>query len=267
MESGRYDNLIFVDSHSPGHPKEPAQVWTECSHGPSAVSPRAWSMTQGYKVLFEQCTVGCGRLAYTQWCAEVGPAYGNQYSGYHAGEISFMKFFFMYLFYAALMNRNGARSMSFSHETSAAEAHCYGAEIGAAIAAVLGSTGALNTTGASTACTGYRRRRHTAPDSGCAAPAAPTATACMPACRRQRGGSTRLFFQKDEAHSLYRCRHPATDEEGWHICDTGVACHYDAPPSSDGASEPPDTGWVVSPGGVGTAPAPSLTPIDARGEK
>ena len=285
MESGRYNNLIFVDSHSPGNPKEPAQVWTECSHGPTAVSSRAWSMTQGYKVLLEQSTAGCGRLAYTQWCAEVGPAYGNQYSGYHAGEISFMYLF--YAEYAAMMNRYGARSMSFSHETSAAtaaEAHCYGAGIGASIAAVLGSTGALNTTGASTTCTGYPDSCHARPPP----PPPPPPPGPLPPHRAgftvrgagradcngvyasvaaPKGWEHSAFYQKDETHSLYRYRHPSTGEEMWHICHTGVACYYDAPRSSDGASEPPDTGWVVSPGGVGMAPAPSLTPIDARGEK
>ena len=32
MASGVYDNLIFVDSHSPGNPEDPAQVWTECTY-------------------------------------------------------------------------------------------------------------------------------------------------------------------------------------------------------------------------------------------
>ena len=59
---------------------------------------------------------------------------GNRYSGYHADLISFM-----YLFYDAYpgtMNAPKSRSMSFSHETSAAtvaEAHCYGAGIGASL--------------------------------------------------------------------------------------------------------------------------------------
>ena len=41
-----YRELIFVDAHSPGNPTAPAQVWTECSHGPTAVSPHAWNLTQ-----------------------------------------------------------------------------------------------------------------------------------------------------------------------------------------------------------------------------
>jgi hypothetical protein len=42
MSSGRYDNLIFVDSHSPGNPEEPAQVWTECHTGPTAIAQHAY---------------------------------------------------------------------------------------------------------------------------------------------------------------------------------------------------------------------------------
>jgi len=118
MSSGLYDTLVFVDSHSPGNPKAPAQVWTECAKGPTAVSPHAWNLSQGYKVLLGKHAVACGRLAYKEWCAEVGPAYGNQYSGYHANEISFMYLF--YQGYKALMNDPRSRSMSFSHETSAA---------------------------------------------------------------------------------------------------------------------------------------------------
>ena len=87
MSSGVYDALVFIDSHSPGNPTNPAQVWTQCSHGPSAISAHAWNLTQGYKVAMLGHAKGCGRLRYENWCAEVGPAYGNKYSGYHAGEI------------------------------------------------------------------------------------------------------------------------------------------------------------------------------------
>jgi hypothetical protein len=106
----------------------------------------------------------CGRLQYTQTCAECGPAYGNKHSGYYPFQMSFMHIF--YNEYADLMNNPHSRSMSFSHETSAAttsEAHCYGAAIGASLAALLGNTGAVNTTGASTTCTGYPDSCHARP--------------------------------------------------------------------------------------------------------
>eukprot|EP00035_Acanthoeca_spectabilis_P018415 m.391261 g.391261 ORF g.391261 m.391261 type:complete len:144 (+) comp16759_c3_seq11:880-1311(+) len=88
MASGRYHTLIFVDAHSPGNPNAPAQVWTQCHSGPTAVSPHAWILTQGYKVLLQSLSESCGRLRYLGWCAEVGPAYGNSHSGYYAMETS-----------------------------------------------------------------------------------------------------------------------------------------------------------------------------------
>ena len=79
MRSGLYDALVFVDSHSPGNPTDPAQVWTECSHGPSAVSAHGWNVTQGYKAALLASAKSCGRLAYKNWpvhvsFASAGPA-------------------------------------------------------------------------------------------------------------------------------------------------------------------------------------------------
>eukprot|EP00746_Dinoflagellata_sp_MGD_P162662 gnl/MRDRNA2_/MRDRNA2_90309_c0_seq1.p1 gnl/MRDRNA2_/MRDRNA2_90309_c0~~gnl/MRDRNA2_/MRDRNA2_90309_c0_seq1.p1 ORF type:complete len:493 (+),score=60.93 gnl/MRDRNA2_/MRDRNA2_90309_c0_seq1:68-1546(+) len=138
MTSGRYSDLIFVDSHSPGNPEEPAQVWTECQDGPMGISHASWQRIQSYKWLLKTNSGACGRLSYKYWCAEVGPAYGNKNSGLHSNEISFM--YFYYLKYAALMNYPSGRSMSFSHETSAAtvaEAHCYAAAMCEAWVALL----------------------------------------------------------------------------------------------------------------------------------
>jgi hypothetical protein len=46
MGSGRYSDLVFIDSHSPGNQNEPAEVWTACGHGPSAIEKGAWNRTQ-----------------------------------------------------------------------------------------------------------------------------------------------------------------------------------------------------------------------------
>ena len=46
MDSGRYTDLVFVDSHSPGNQLEPAEVWTACGDGPSAIEAGAWNRTQ-----------------------------------------------------------------------------------------------------------------------------------------------------------------------------------------------------------------------------
>ena len=64
-------------------------------------------------------STNCGRLRYEQWCAECGPAYGNKFSGYHYDEMAFTYVFDAYR--ARMDARNDtSRSMSFSHETSAA---------------------------------------------------------------------------------------------------------------------------------------------------
>ena len=74
MSSGRYSDLIFVDSHSPGDAGEPAQIWHEClTGGPTAVSSGARGRLQHYKAALRQHSEGCGRLQYTGWCAEMGP--------------------------------------------------------------------------------------------------------------------------------------------------------------------------------------------------
>eukprot|EP00040_Diaphanoeca_grandis_P028144 m.161713 g.161713 ORF g.161713 m.161713 type:complete len:605 (-) comp31250_c1_seq1:196-2010(-) len=279
MASGMYNNLIFVDSHSPGNPAEPAQVWTECATGPTAVSPTAWNLTQAYKVFLGHHSESCGRLAYKQWCAEVGPAYGNKFSGYHANEISFMYLF--YQEYATLMNAPHSRSMSYSHETSGAtatEAHCYGAAIGASLAELIQTTGALNTTGASTTCTGYPSTCFDRPPPSPPSPPPPvphhSGYNVTGAGKKDCNGvyinipapphwEHSAFYQKDATHSLYRYRDPDTGAEIWHICHTGVTCYYDAPPSSNGADEPPSIGWVVAPNSVGLLPAPTLTAFDS----
>lgn len=74
MSSGRYSDLIFVDSHSPGDAEEPAQIWHEClTGGPTAVSSGARGRLQHYKAALRQHSADCGRLHYTGWCAEMGP--------------------------------------------------------------------------------------------------------------------------------------------------------------------------------------------------
>lgn len=91
MDSGRYNDLIFIDSHSPGNQNEAAQVWTACGHGPSAIEKGAWNRTQVYKYDLAAHSAACGRLAYNVTdCAEVGPAYGNVHSGFHWMDISFI---------------------------------------------------------------------------------------------------------------------------------------------------------------------------------
>lgn len=91
MESGRYSDLVFVDSHSPGNQNEAAQVWTACGHGPSAIEAGAWNRTQVYKSELAARSAACGRLAYNITdCAQVGPAYGNSHSGFHWMDISFI---------------------------------------------------------------------------------------------------------------------------------------------------------------------------------
>lgn len=91
MESGRYSDLIFVDSHSPGNQNEAAQVWTACEKGPSAIEAGAWNRTQVYKSQLAIRSAACGRLAYNITdCAQVGPAYGNSNSGFHWMDISFI---------------------------------------------------------------------------------------------------------------------------------------------------------------------------------
>ena len=194
----------------------------------------------------------------------------------------------MYLFYeeyARLMNAPSSRSMSFSHETSAAsveEAHCYGAAIGASLAAVLKSTGRINTTGASSTCTGYpntcsarpspsphphppapgpsptpHHAAYTVLGSGCA-----DCNGVYKNVKAPAGWEHSPYYQKDKLHSLYRYTDSGSGQEVWHICHEGVKCYYDAPPSSYGASEPPTAGWLVSPGGIGRLPTPTLSPID-----
>jgi hypothetical protein len=69
--------------------------------------------------------------------------------------------------------------------------------------------------------------------------------------------STQAFYKKDTGHSLYRYPNVSTKQEIWHICHYGVTCYYDAPPASDGASDPPASGWLVSPGATGVAPPPT----------
>ena len=178
------------------------------------------------------------------------------------------------------MNAPSSRSMSFSHETSAAtvgEAHCYGAAIGAALATMLRSSGTVNTTGASTTCTGYPNScyaRPTPPPPAPPAPPAPhhaafnvTGAGCS-GCNgiykyvhAPKGWEHSAYYEKDAAHALYRYKNAGTEDEVWHICHEGVKCYYDAPRSSVGSDEPPTTGWLVSPEGIGTLPAPTLAPI------
>lgn len=64
MSSGRYTDLIFIDSHSPGNQNMPAEVWTACGHGPSAIEAGAWNRTQVYKSDLAKHSTSCGRLAY-----------------------------------------------------------------------------------------------------------------------------------------------------------------------------------------------------------
>lgn len=276
MASGRYGNLIFVDSHSPGNPEDPAQVWTECATGPTAVAPRAWNLTQGYKVALEARSLGCGRLAYRQWCAEVGPAYGNRYSGYHASEISFMDVF--YRQHAAIMNAPGTRSMSFSHETSAAtvgEAHCYGAAIGESLAALLAAPpGApVNTTGASTTCTGYADTCHARPAGPPGPPGPPghsgyVASGAGSADANGRYSPDRHSRSNNGVASWSNGKHTIYRYDGrWHISDVfGVNVYYDAP-GATGEARPPLVGWRANYTwhidgrnytGLGVAPAPTL---------
>ena len=76
------------------------------------------------------------------------------------GAISFM---YMFKKFEALMNSATQRSMSFSHETSAAtvaEAHCYGAAIGQSLLQILDRAKPIDTTGASTDCTGFADTCH-----------------------------------------------------------------------------------------------------------
>ena len=281
MASGRYDNLIFVDSHSPGNPENPAQVWTECASGPTAVAPHAWDLTQGYKVALEDRSHACGRLAYKQWCAEVGPAYGNRYSGYHSNEISFMDVF--YRQFATLMNAPGTHSMSFSHETSAAtvvEAHCYGAAIGESLAVLLATPSGvpINTTGASTTCTGYPNTCHGGPQPPGPAPAPPpappahsgyVASGAGSADANGRYGLESHSHSNTGAASWSNGKHVVYRYDGrWHISDVfGVNVYYDAP-SATGNELPPLTGWLANYTwhidgknytGLGLAPAPTLT--------
>jgi len=269
MSSGVYDALIFVDSHSPGDPTDPAQVWTECSHGPSAVSAHAWNVTQGYKSAMLGRAKSCGRLAYKNWCAEVGPAYGNQYSGYHADEISFM---YVFQKYKALMNSATQRSMSFSHETSAAtvaEAHCYGAAIGASLAAVLDRTKPIDTAGASTKCTGYPDSCHELPPPP--SPVLHEAGFVVSGAGKSdvngkyvfktspKGWEHSAYYVKDANHQLYRYKDAKTGRDQWHLCHVGKCCWYDAP--GQGQAEPPASGWKLAPNAPpGTqGPAPTLT--------
>ena len=146
MDSGRYTDLVFVDSHSPGNQLEPAEVWTACGDGPSALEAGAWNRTQVYKAELARHSAACGRLAYNVTdCAEVGPAYGNSHSGYHWMDISFINI--LYNEYPDMMNRKHTRSMSFSHETAEAtvqENRCYGAAIGTTLAGLLANPGPVS---------------------------------------------------------------------------------------------------------------------------
>eukprot|EP00935_MAST-01C_sp_MAST-1C-sp1_P001416 g1416.t1 len=286
--NGRYTDLLFIDSHSPGNPKEPAQVWTECETGPTAVSPTAWSRIQAYKYLLKTHGAGCGRLTYDYWCAEVGPAYGNSHSGYHSNFISFMHLF--YHEYAQLMNRADGRSMSYSHETSSAtvaEAHCYGTAIGTAWTAILQSSTPVKPPNASVvpvACTGYPSSCHSLPPTPSPSPPSPTphwpqrysvSGAGSPACdgnyslipaneRRGRGDKDAPMYQRDgegedgvgehsQSHQIYRLY------GRWHLAHWGVAVFYDAP-NATGDAEVPTQGWVAMqfPNRTGAPPAPAF---------
>jgi len=158
--------------------------------------------------------------------------------------------------------------------THAYKAHCYGRAIGATLAELLGATTPFNTTGASTACTGYPDTCHALPPpppapgpiphhaaynvTGAGSASCNGVYANMPA---PHGWEHSAYYVKDPQHQLYRYRDTTTGVDGWHICTVGVRCYYDAPTSSDGAPEPPDIGWLLSPNSTGIAPAPTLLPI------
>jgi hypothetical protein len=281
MQSGRYDTLIFVDSHSPGNPADPAQVWTECRLGPTAVSPHAWNLTQGYKSLLKKLGGECGRLQYKDWCAEVGPAYGNGNSGFYAMQISFMDLF--YRQYPVLMNSPAGRSMSFSHETSAAtvdEAHCYGAAIGGAMEQVVAAAHPPDPSGASSVCTGYPDSCHARPPGPAPPPPTPPcpdaytvsgagSSDCNGVYRRvpaPSGWEASPYYRKDDTHTLYRYKGTAPGSDFWHLCNPGKYCYYDGPVSSNGAPLPPASGWCSGaclpglPNATGVSPPPQITP-------
>jgi hypothetical protein len=279
IASGRYTDLIFVDSHSPGNPKEPAQVWTECQTGPSAISNTSWSRLQAYKYLLKTHGGGCGRLTYDYWCAEVGPAYGNSHSGYHSDFISFMYLF--YSEYATLMNAAQGRSMAYSHETSAAtveEAHCYAAAIGTAWTAILSPAApVVPPASVPTTCTGYPSTCHALPKP---TPAPPTpAPPAQQMYQVNRAGTSScngryiydasgrrpvdkgpFMFVKDNEHQIYRLH------GRWHIAHYGVAVYYDAP-NATGQVEVPLDGWVAMefPNRTGVVPPPELSQSQSRG--
>lgn len=276
MASGRYTDLIFVDSHSPGNQEDPAQVWTACGTGPSAIGVEAWNLTQLYKANLQSAAESCGRLAFqVQDCAQVGPAYGNSFSGYHYKEISFMNI--LYNEFPKLMNRAGTRSMSFSHETSEAlvsETRCYGAAIGQTLAGLLSTVGPVSAAGISTDCHAFGATCHARGAEPRPHPPPPAHSGYMASGAGSADANGRYGLESHShsdrgAPSWSNGKHLIYRYHGrWHISDVfGKNVYYDAP-SATGDALPPLSGWRANYTwhidgknytGLGLAPAPTLT--------